>query len=79
MSRRDEPAFPMKDRPLEGGHGLSIFERTILAVVESGVCGEPGTYGRPDGGPTPEEQYARRVIRAARAVWDELEKTEASP
>lgn len=59
--------------------GLTKYEHTVMAVVASGVCRWPGEYPRPDGGPTPDEQYAMRVLRTADAVWIALEKRDAKP
>jgi hypothetical protein len=58
--------------------GLSKFERTVIAVVASGVCGTPGDYPGAEsprlGDKTREQKYGYQVLRIANAVWDALEK-----
>ena len=84
MSRRDDPAFPSPhmaenyrnegdDFVIHTEGGLTKFERMVVAVVESGACGEPRDYPSPNGGPSPDRQYAKRVLRAATAVWNEID------
>jgi hypothetical protein len=58
--------------------GLSALEQTASAVIASGSIRAPCDRARPDGGPTPEQQYAREVLRVAHAVWNELERDDGS-
>jgi hypothetical protein len=74
VSRRDDPVAPSFDQhPDLCRPGLTKFEATVNAVIASGEVMPPWKRPRPDGGPTPDQQYARCVLLLANAVWDEME------